>query len=80
METGKDLQGLGSKRPFWVASPDAGFEAVGTRVSLRCSKAGTLIYVAQGLVNIHPLKEPDNIVPVPAGQTFMAGSGPDQVS
>lgn len=78
VETGKDSQGLGNKRPFWVASPDARFEAVGTRFNLRRSKAGTQIYVAQGLVNIHPLKEPDNIVPVPAGQTFMVGSGSDQ--
>ena len=77
VETGTDTKGQGIRRPFWVASPDARFEAVGTRFNLRRLPEGTQIYVAQGQVNIHPLKYPENIVPVLAGQTFLVGSGPD---
>ncbi|WP_320040268.1 FecR domain-containing protein [uncultured Desulfobacter sp.] len=78
VETGMDSEGLGSKRPFWVASPDARFEAVGTRFNLRRSKTGTQVYVAQGQVNIHPLKKSEKTVQVLAGQTFMVDAGPDQ--
>lgn len=79
VETGKDGNGAGGKRPFWVVSGKDRFEAVGTRFNLRRSDEGTQVHVIQGQVNIHPGQGPDGMVPVPAGQTFMVGSRPGAV-
>jgi len=78
VETGTDIKGFGNKRPFWVTSQEARFEAVGTRFNLRYAKTGTQIYVAQGQVNIHRLITKKQIVPVPAGKTFMVGADVDE--
>jgi len=77
VETGKDRDGAGGRRPFWVVAGEDGFEAIGTRFNVRKTDAGTQIHVARGQVNIHPGQNP--MVPVRAGQTFVVSSRPGGV-
>lgn len=71
IETGKDRKGMGPKRPFWVESKDARFQAVGTGFNVRILKNGTRLYVSEGRVDIHLKHASGGAVPVKAGQTFL---------
>lgn len=53
LETGKDTQGLFGRRAFWVNTPQASLEAIGTRFSVYKKDTNTHLHVTEGIVAMH---------------------------
>jgi transmembrane sensor len=64
VQTGQD----GAGRPFWVDTPLAGLQALGTRFAVRLGDDDGVLAVEEGAVAVTPLKHAQAATVVPAGQ------------
>ncbi len=68
IDTGKDSAAPGGRRSFWVSSPHARLQAIGTAFAVRDEQRGTRVRVEDGIVAIHGKAEP---VLVAAGEEYL---------
>lgn len=79
VSTGADASSLTGRRPFWVETPAARLEALGTRFGVRMLDAapegtGTRLQVAEGRVAVHPASGGPMTIAGP-GDTLLIGAG-----
>lgn len=70
IDTGKDPDALAGRRPLWVQTPLARFEALGTRFGVRHEDGTTRLYVTEGRVAIHPQSGAPLVIAGP-GDTYV---------
>jgi ferric-dicitrate binding protein FerR (iron transport regulator) len=72
IETGRDSEALFGRRGFWVTTPEAQLEAIGTRFNVRRLEGETRLAVVQGMVAVHAETTRDTVVR--AGETIAVGA------